>query len=75
MLAPTSMTQHLENVIRTIDPETGTRVLQAVDGTLVALREDATAIGATPELAEMVHRIDAYRAHLRRAVEEILARA
>ena len=69
------MTQHLENVVRTLDPETGTRVLEAVDGTLGALRSDAISIGATPELAEMVQRIDAYREHLRRAVEEILARA
>jgi len=74
MRPATTMTQQLEDVVRTIDPETGVRVLEAVDGTLVALRRDAAGIGATPELAEMVQRIDAYRAHLRRAVEAMLAR-
>ena len=72
---PNTMTQQLEDVVRAIDPETGARVLEAVDSTLVALRRDATAIGATPELAEMVRRIDAYRGHVRRALEDILDQA
>ncbi len=66
------MTQQLEDVVRSIDPDTGTRVLEAVDGTLVALRKDATSLGATREILEMIRRIDAYRAHVRRALEEIL---
>ncbi len=72
---PNTMTQQLEDVVRAIDPETGARVLEAVDSTSVALRRDATAIGDTPELAEMVRRIDAYRGHVRRALEDILGRA
>ena len=66
------MTQQLEEVVRAIDRKTGARVLEAVDGTLVALRKDAIALGGSPELNEMVRRIDAYRAHVRRALGEIL---
>ena len=69
------MTQQLEDVVRSIDPDTGARVLEAVDGTLVALRRDATSLGATPEIAEMVRRIDTYRGHVRRALEAILVRS
>lgn len=65
------MTQQLEDVVRSIDPDTGARVLEAVDGTLVALRNDATSLGATPEIDEMVRRIDAYRSHVQRALEEL----
>ena len=67
------MTQQLEDVVRAIDPETGARVLEAVDGTLLALRRDATSLGTTREITEMVRRIDAYRTHVRRALDEILS--
>jgi hypothetical protein len=39
-------------------------VLDAVDGTLDALRNDAVGLGDTPEIREVVRRIDAYKGHL-----------
>jgi len=41
-------------------------VLDAVDGTLEALRVDALVLGNTPEIQELVRRIDAYKSHLER---------
>jgi len=44
-----------------------------VDGTLDALRQDAIGLGETPEIRELVRRIDAYKGHLGRQRSVILA--
>jgi hypothetical protein len=58
------MTRILEETIDSLRSADALRVLDAVDGTLNALRKDAMEIGETAEIKEVVRRIDAYRGHL-----------
>ncbi len=60
------MTRILEETIDQLRPADAVRVLDAVDGTLDALRQDAVGIGDTPEIREVLRRIDAYKGHLQR---------
>ncbi len=60
------MTRQLEDTIDSLKPDDAIRVLDAVDGTLDALRQDAISLGETPEIRELVRRIDAYKGHLDR---------
>ncbi|HEX9341472.1 MAG TPA: hypothetical protein VF992_09970 [Thermoplasmata archaeon] len=60
------MTRVLEETIDLLRPADAVRVLDAVDGTLDALRQDAVGIGDTPEIREVLRRIDAYKGHLQR---------
>ena len=60
------MTRQLEETIDSLNPTVALRVLDAVDGTLEALRTDALVLGNTPEIQELVRRIDAYKSHLER---------
>lgn len=60
------MTRILEETIDSLQPTDAIRVLDAVDGTLEALRKDALEIGDTPEIREILHRIDVYKGHLQR---------
>lgn len=60
------MTRILEDTIDSLRPTDAIRVLDAVDGTLDALRKDAIAIGDTPEIQELLRRIDSYKGHLQR---------
>jgi hypothetical protein len=60
------MTRILEETIDSLRPEDAVRVLDAVNGTLDALRGDALEIGDTPEVREILRRIDAYKGHLER---------
>jgi hypothetical protein len=60
------MTRQLEDTIDTLETNDALRVLDAVDGTLDALRHDALSLGETPEIKELVRRIDAYKGHLDR---------
>lgn len=60
------MTRILEETIDSLRPADAVRVLDAVDGTLDALRQDALEIGDTPEVREILQRIDAYKGHLQR---------
>ncbi len=69
------MTQQLEQTIDSLEPNAALRVLDAVDGTLDALRQDALGLGETPEIRELVRRIDAYKGHLDRQRSSILAAA
>ncbi len=66
------MTRQLEETIDTLDPNAAIRVLDAVDGTLDALRHDALGLGDTPEIRELILRIDAYKGHLARQRSELL---
>ena len=47
-------------------PTDAVRVLDAVDGTLDARRNDALEIDDTPEIREIIQRIDIYKGHLPR---------
>src|SRR5207245_8818903 len=47
-------------------PTDAVRVLDAVDGTLDALRQYALETGDTPEVRQILRRIDAYKGHLQR---------
>ncbi|OGS50471.1 MAG: hypothetical protein A3K65_05890 [Euryarchaeota archaeon RBG_16_68_12] len=67
------MTRQLEDTIGSLDPNAALRVLDAVDGTLDALRQDALGLGETPEIRELVRRIDTYKGHLDRQRSAILA--
>ena len=67
------MTRQLEETIGTLGTNDALRVLDAVDGTLDALRQDAIGLGETPEIRELVRRIDAYKGHLGRQRSVILA--
>jgi len=58
------MTRILEETIDSLRPVDAVRVLDAVDGTLDALRQDALEIGDTPEVRQILRRIDAYKGHL-----------
>jgi len=58
------MTRQLEETIDSLAPTDALRVLDAVDGTLDALRADALDLGDTPEIRELVDRIDVYKGHL-----------
>lgn len=58
------MTRILEETIDSLRPADAVRVLDAVDGTLDALRHDALEIGDTPEIQQILQRIDAYKGHL-----------
>ena len=58
------MTRQLEETIDSLAPTDALRVLDAVDGTLDALRADALDLGDTPEIRELVGRIDVYKGHL-----------
>jgi hypothetical protein len=60
------MTRILEETIDSLRPADAVRVLDAVDGTLDALRQDALEIGDTPEVQQILRRIDAYKSHLQR---------
>lgn len=60
------MTRQLEQTIDTLGTNDALRVLDAVDGTLDALRQDALSLGETKEIKELVRRIDAYKGHLGR---------
>lgn len=60
------MTRILEETIDSLQPTDAIRVLDAVDGTLDALRKDALQIGDTPEIREILNRIDIYKGHLQR---------
>ncbi|TLZ70050.1 MAG: hypothetical protein E6K10_08885 [Methanobacteriota archaeon] len=60
------MTRQLEDTIDSLRPNDALRVLDAVEGTLDALRQDALNLGETPEIRELVRRIDAYKGHLSR---------
>lgn len=60
------MTRILEETIDSLKPTDAIRVLDAVDGTLDALRKDALQIGDTPEIREILNRIDVYKGHLQR---------
>lgn len=60
------MTRILEETIDSLQPTDAIRVLDAVDGTLDALRKDALQIGDTPEIREILNRIDVYKGHLQR---------
>lgn len=62
----TAVTRQLEETIKTLEREDALRVLDAVSGTLETLRLDANEIGQTPELNELVSRIEAYLGHLGR---------
>ncbi|OGS50866.1 MAG: hypothetical protein A3K65_04040 [Euryarchaeota archaeon RBG_16_68_12] len=66
------MTRQLEDTIDTLEPNATLRVLDAVDGTLDALRRDALGLGETPEIRELVRRIDAYKGHLERQRPSLL---
>lgn len=59
------MTKILEDTIDSLRPADAVRVLDAVDGTLDALRQDALEIGDTPEVRQILQRIDAYKGHLK----------
>jgi hypothetical protein len=67
------MTRQLEDTIDSLAPADAIRVLDAVDGTLDALRQDAVSLGGTPEIEELVRRIDAYKGHLGRQRSILLA--
>jgi len=67
------MTRQLEQTIDSLEPNAALRVLDAVDGTLDALRQDALGLGETPEIRELVRRIDAYKGHLDRQRSAIFA--
>jgi len=67
------MTRALEETISSLRPNDALRVLDAVDGTLDALRQDALDLGQTPEIRELVQRIDAYKGHLSRQRDVLLA--
>ncbi|HTD80982.1 MAG TPA: hypothetical protein VK723_02400 [Thermoplasmata archaeon] len=67
------MTRQLEDTISTLGTNDALRVLDAVDGTLDALRRDALGLGETPEIRELVRRIDAYKGHLGRQRSVLLA--
>ena len=67
-----TMTRQLEETIDSLDPIAALRVLDAVDGTLDALRTDALHIGMTPEIQELIRRIDTYKGHLERQRSELL---
>lgn len=67
------MTRQLEETIDSLEPNAAIRVLDAVDGTLDALRNDALGLGETPEIRELVRRIDAYKGHLSRQRDMLLA--
>ena len=58
------MTRGLEQTIDTLNRGDALRVLDAIDGTLDALRNDAIGLGDTPEIRAIVRRIDAYKGHL-----------
>jgi hypothetical protein len=58
------MTRGLEQTIDSLNRGDALRVLDAVDGTLDALRNDAVGLGDTPEIRAIVRRIDAYKGHL-----------
>jgi len=60
------MTRILEETIDSLQPTDAIRVLDAVNGTLDALRKDALQIGDTPEIREILLRIDVYKGHLQR---------
>ena len=60
--AGATMTRQLEDTIDSLRPNDALRVLDAVEGTLDALRQDALNLGETPEIRELVRRIDAYKA-------------
>lgn len=60
------MTILLEETIETLNRKEALRVLDAVNGTLEALRQDAEDLGHTSEMTQMVSRIEAYMGHLRR---------
>lgn len=65
------MTLQLEEAIGGLDRADAIRVLEAVNGTLVALRRDAEEIGRTREIEELVERIDTYLGHLDRQRGEL----
>jgi len=67
------MTRQLEETIDALETNDALRVLDAVDGTLDALRRDALNLGETPEIKELVRRIDAYKGHLERQRSVLLA--
>ncbi len=67
------MTRQLEDTIDSLEPNAALRVLEAVDGTLDALRQDALGLGDTPEIRELVRRIDTYKGHLDRQRSSIVA--
>ena len=67
------MTRQLEETIDTLGTNDALRVLDAVDGTLDALRQDALSLGETKEITELVRRIDAYKGHLGRQRSLLLA--
>ena len=67
------MTRQLEDTIDALETNDALRVLDAVDGTLDALRRDALSLGETPEIKELVRRIDAYKGHLERQRSALLA--
>ncbi len=67
------MTRQLEDTIDSLGTNDALRVLDAVDGTLDALRQDALSLGETPEIKELVRRIDAYKGHLDRQRSVLLA--
>jgi len=69
----TIMTRQLEETIDSLDQAAALRVLDAVDGTLDALRNDALGLGDTPEIQELLRRIDAYKGHLARQRSTLLA--
>ena len=71
--AGATMTRQLEDTIDSLEPNAALRVLDAVDGTLDALRQDALSLGETPEIRELVRRIDAYKGHLGRQRSVLLA--
>lgn len=58
------MTIQLEETIERLERKDALRVLDAVSGTLDALRRDAENLGHTPEMKQMVSRIEAYMGHL-----------
>jgi len=60
------MTRILEETIDSLRLADAVRVLDAVDGTLDALRQDALETGDTPEVRQILRRIDAYKGHLQR---------
>jgi len=67
------MTRQLEDTIDSLETNDALRVLDAVDGTLDALRNDALSLGETPEIKELVRRIDSYKGHLDRQRSVLLA--
>lgn len=65
------MTIQLEETIERLDRRDALQVLEAVNGTLEALRQDANEIGATPEMVRMISRIETYMDHLQRQKKQL----